>query len=152
MPRLKPTTKFDVIGNLDLIPEKAVGDYIESKQQNHVFSKPPNWDSAGDSIELLYIRNEREHAAMMRLQEEMLANAKSQAASNSARIQKLYKIHANLRKRFIEVNSFIKDCMDKKRFAEKKVAEETAMHEEMREKIENFRQALRNFVSNEIVV
>ncbi|XP_075155800.1 coiled-coil domain-containing protein 42 homolog [Haematobia irritans] len=142
MPRLKPTTKVDVIGNLDLSPEKAVGDYIESKQQKKYFVKPPNWDSAGDSIELLYIRNEREYAAMMRLQEEMLANAKSQAASNSARIQKLYKIHANLRKRFIEVNSFIKDCMDKKRVAEKKVAEETAMHEEMRKKIEKYKESI----------
>uniref|UniRef100_A0A1I8NRZ7 DUF4200 domain-containing protein n=1 Tax=Stomoxys calcitrans TaxID=35570 RepID=A0A1I8NRZ7_STOCA len=142
MPRLKPTTKVDVIGNLDLSPEKAVGDFIESKQQQKFFIKPPNWDSAGDSIELLYIRNEREHAAMMRLQEEMLANAKSQAASNSARISELYKTHTDLRKRFIEVNSFIKDCVDKKRIAEKKVAEETAMHEEMRGKIEKYKTSI----------
>ena len=37
MPRLKPTTKIDVIGNLDLSPEKAVGDFIESKQQDSFF-------------------------------------------------------------------------------------------------------------------
>lgn len=37
MPRIKPTTKIDVIGNLDLSPEKAVGDYIESKQQDAFF-------------------------------------------------------------------------------------------------------------------
>ncbi|XP_061400048.1 coiled-coil domain-containing protein 42 like-2-like [Musca vetustissima] len=142
MPRLKPTTKVDVIGNLDLSPEKAVGDYIESKQQKAFFIKPPNWDSAGDSIELLYIRNEREHAAMMRLQEEMLENAKTQSAGNAARIRKLYKIHANLRKRFIEVNNFIKDCGDKKRMAEKKVAEETAMHEELKEQIAKYKTSI----------
>ncbi|XP_067636189.1 cilia- and flagella-associated protein 73-like [Eurosta solidaginis] len=142
MPRLKPTTKIDVIGNLDLSPEKAVGDYIESKQQDTYFVKPPNWDSAGDSIELLYIRNEREHSIMLRLQEEMLENSKRQAASNASRIRKLYKIQANLRKRFIEVNSFIKDCNDKKRVAEKKVAEEMALHDELAEGIEKFKRAI----------
>ncbi|XP_053948024.1 kinetochore protein Nuf2-like [Anastrepha obliqua] len=142
MPRLKPTTKIDVIGNLDLSPEKAVGDYIESKQQDAYFVKPPNWDSAGDSIELLYIRNEREHSAMLRLQDEMLENSKRQAASNANRIRKLYKIQANLRKRFVEVNSFIKDCDDKKRIAEKKVAEETALHAELTENIEKFKSAI----------
>uniref|UniRef100_A0A1A9W2I6 DUF4200 domain-containing protein n=1 Tax=Glossina brevipalpis TaxID=37001 RepID=A0A1A9W2I6_9MUSC len=132
MPRVKPTTKIDVIGNLDLNPEKAVGDYIESKQQDTYFVKPPNWDSAGDSVELLYIRNEREHSAMLRLQAEMLENSKKQSSSNAKRIRKLYKTHSKLRKRFIEVNSFIKDCVDKKRVAEKKVAEETAQHEMLR--------------------
>uniref|UniRef100_A0A1A9W1Z0 DUF4200 domain-containing protein n=1 Tax=Glossina brevipalpis TaxID=37001 RepID=A0A1A9W1Z0_9MUSC len=135
MPRLKPTTKIDVIGNLDLNPEKAVGDYIESKQQDAYFVKPPNWDSSGDSVELLYIRNEREHAAMLHLQEEMLENSKKQSAGNAKRIRKLYKIHGKLRKRFIEVNSFIKDCADKKRVAEKKVVEETAQHEMLKSDI-----------------
>lgn len=37
MPRIKPTTKLDVLGNLDLRPEEAVGDYIESKQQEKFF-------------------------------------------------------------------------------------------------------------------
>ncbi|XP_039959966.1 kinetochore protein Nuf2-like [Bactrocera tryoni] len=142
MPRLKPTTKIDVIGNLDLSPEKAVGDYIESKQQDVYFVKPPNWDSAGDSIELLYIRNEREHAAMLRLQDEMLENSKRQAASNASRIRKLYKIHAHLRKRFIEVNNFIKDCEDKRRVADKKISEETALHAELAENIEKFKRAI----------
>ncbi|KAI8117806.1 hypothetical protein FF38_00148 [Lucilia cuprina] len=142
MPRLKPTTKIDVIGNLDLSPEKAVGDYIESKQQDAFFVKPPNWDSAGDSVELLFIRNEREHAAMLRLQEEMLENAKRQTASNASRIRKLYKIHGDLRKRFIEVNSFIKDCVDKKRIAEKKVAEEMAMQEVIKEDIKKYKNSI----------
>lgn len=32
MARVTPTTKLDVAGNLDPIPEKTVGEYIESKQ------------------------------------------------------------------------------------------------------------------------
>lgn len=101
--------------------------------------KPPNWDSVGDTVELLYIRNEREHASMLRLQAEMLENARKQAASNAKRIHKLYKIQARLRKRFIEVNSFIKDCIDKKRIADKKVAEEQAKHEILNDNIAKYR-------------
>lgn len=37
MPRIKPTTTVDVLGNLDLRPEEAVGDFIESKQQDKFF-------------------------------------------------------------------------------------------------------------------
>lgn len=37
MPRIKPTTTVDVLGNLDLRPEQAVGDFIESKQQEKFF-------------------------------------------------------------------------------------------------------------------
>lgn len=87
---------------------------------------------------------------MLKLQEEMLENAKKQTASNANRINKLYKIHGDLRKRFIEVNSFIKDCVDKKRVAEKKVAEETAMHEVVKENIKKYKasiQELGKFIS-----
>lgn len=93
-------------------------------------------------MELLFIRNEREHAAMLRLQEEMLENAKRQTSSNADRIRTLNKTHDFLRKRFIEVNSFIKDCVDKKRIAEKKVAEETAMHEVVKENIKKYKSSI----------
>lgn len=76
---------------------------------------------------------------MLRLQAEMLENSRKQSASNAKRIHKLYKIQARLRKRFIEVNSFIKDCIDKKRIADKKVAEEQAKHEVLRVNIEKYR-------------
>lgn len=79
---------------------------------------------------------------MLRLQDEMLENSKRQAASNASRIRKLYKIHAHLRKRFIEVNNFIKDCEDKRRVADKKIAEETALHAELAENIEKFKRAI----------
>lgn len=37
MPRTKPTKKIDVLGNLDLRPEEAVGDYLQSKAQKKYF-------------------------------------------------------------------------------------------------------------------
>ncbi|XP_016963106.1 uncharacterized protein LOC108033332 [Drosophila biarmipes] len=138
MPRVKPTKKLDVLGNLDLRPEDAVGDYISSKQQNKFFVIPPNSDSAGDSIELIYVNNLREHEAMLKLQEEMLSSAKRQSKLNTTRQRNMYKIQERLRKRFIEVNSFIKDCADKKRVAEKTAQAETLYHKELGEGIESF--------------
>ncbi|XP_068145883.1 cilia- and flagella-associated protein 73-like [Drosophila tropicalis] len=139
MPRVKPTKKLDVLGNLDLRPEEAVRDYFISKAQEQFFVKPPKADSAGDSIELLFIHNTREHDAMVELQKEMLDNAKRQTEKNSARVRKMYKIQDRLRKRFISVNSFIKDCMDKKRNAEKTINAEKALHVELSESIEKFK-------------
>lgn len=138
MPRHRPTKKIDVLGNLDVRPEEAVGDYLCSKQQEKYFVIPPNSDSAGDSIELIFVNNVREHDAMIKLQAEMLANAKRQAKVNSTRVRNMYKMQERLRKRFIEVNSFIKDCVDKKRAAEKITNEETIYHKELGEGIESF--------------
>ncbi|XP_017007223.2 coiled-coil domain-containing protein 42 like-2 [Drosophila takahashii] len=138
MPRVKPTKKLDVLGNLDLRPEDAVGDYISSKQQNKFFVIPPNSDSAGDSIELIYVNNLREHDAMLKLQDEMLTSAKRQSKLNTSRERNMYKIQERLRRRFIEVNSFIKDCADKKRIAEKTAQGETLYHKELGEGIESF--------------
>ncbi|EDV54675.1 uncharacterized protein Dere_GG21640 [Drosophila erecta] len=142
MPRVKPTKKLDVLGNLDLRPEDAVGDYISSKQQNKFFVIPPNSDSAGDSIELIFVNNLREHEAMLKLQEEMLTSAKRQTKLNSARVRNMYKIQERLRRRFIEVNSFIKDCADKKRVAEKTAQAETLYHKELGEGIESFKDSI----------
>ncbi|XP_017069635.2 uncharacterized protein LOC108106897 [Drosophila eugracilis] len=142
MPRVKPTKKLDVLGNLDLRPEEAVGDYICSKQQNKFFVIPPNSDSAGDSIELIYVNNLREHNAMLKLQDEMLSSAKRQTKVNSSRVRNMYKIQERLRKRFIEVNSFIKDCAEKKRVADKTAQGETLYHKELGEDIESFKNSI----------
>lgn len=103
---------------------------------------PPNSDSAGDSIELIYVNNLREHEAMLKLQEEMLTSAKRQTKLNSARVRNMYKIQERLRRRFIEVNSFIKDCADKKRVAEKTAQAETLNHKELGEGIESFKDSI----------
>ncbi|KAH8240900.1 hypothetical protein KR026_007376 [Drosophila bipectinata] len=142
MPRVKPTKKVDVLGNLDLRPEEAVGDFLCSKQQDKYFVIPPNADSAGESIELIYVNNVREHESMLKLQAEMLDNAKRQTKLNSSRVRNMYKVQEQLRSRFIEVNSFIKDCGDKKRTAEKIAAEETIYHKELGEDIESFKSSI----------
>ncbi|XP_030562019.1 cilia- and flagella-associated protein 73-like [Drosophila novamexicana] len=142
MPRTKPTKTIDVLGNLDLRPEEAVGDYLLSKLQEKYFIKPPNPDAAGDSIELLYIQNTREHDKMLKLQKEMLADSKRQSSINEARVKKMYKTQEVLRQRFIEVNSFIKDCADKKRIAEQAINCESELHKELSEDIKKFRTSI----------
>ncbi|XP_017854639.1 uncharacterized protein LOC108607990 [Drosophila busckii] len=142
MPRRKPTFKTDVIGDLDLNPEQAVGEYMISRQQERFFVKPPNWDSAGDSVEMLYIQNAREHEAMLLLQKQLLEDAQRQTELNQQRIAQMYRIQERLRKRFIEVNGFIKDCADKKRTAEKIIREQETLHEDLSKNIDEFRRSI----------
>lgn len=104
--------------------------------------KPPNWDSAGDNIEMLYIANLREYDAMKQVQIQLLKDAKRQAALNVQRIRKMYKIQERLRKRFVEVNGFIKDCADKKRSADKSIREETVLHAEVTKEIDEFKTSI----------
>ncbi|KRG02803.1 cilia- and flagella-associated protein 73 isoform X2 [Drosophila mojavensis] len=98
--------------------------------------------SAGDSIELLYIHNIREHEEMLKLQEQMLVNSKRQSKINEARVKHMYETQEKLRQRFIDVNSFIKDCADKKRIAEKAINSERQLHEELSEDIKNFKTSI----------
>ncbi|KAH8274058.1 hypothetical protein KR044_009424 [Drosophila immigrans] len=142
MPRRKPTFKTDVIGTLDLNPEEAVGEYLLSRQQERFFVKPPNWDSAGDSVEMLYIENARENDAMQVLQRQLLVEAQRQAELNHQRIAQMYRIQERLRKRFIEVNGFIKDCADKKRAAEKIIREQEGLHDELSYGIDEYKRAI----------
>ncbi|XP_017151212.2 uncharacterized protein LOC108161460 [Drosophila miranda] len=142
MPRHKPTLTIDVVGNLDLRPEHSVGDYRLSRQQDQYFVKPPNWDSAGDSIEIIYIENLHENNAMKALQKQLLQDAKRQSLVNSQRTRKMYKMQERLRKRFIEVNSFIKDCVEKKRVADKIIHEQKALHVELNKGIHSFKSSL----------
>ncbi|KAM8714934.1 hypothetical protein ACLKA7_002046 [Drosophila subpalustris] len=142
MPRRKPTFKTDVIGNLDLKAEEAVGEYLLSRQQERFFVKPPNWDSAGDSVEMLYIENARENEAMLVLQRQLLEDAQRQSELNHQRIAQMYRMQERLRKRFIEVNGFIKDCADKKRNAEKIIREEESLHEELTKEIDEYKSSI----------
>ncbi|KAH8415016.1 hypothetical protein KR215_011061 [Drosophila sulfurigaster] len=142
MPRRKPTFKTDVIGTLDLNPEEAVGEYLLSRQQERFFVKPPNWDSAGDSVEMLYIENARENEAMQVLQRQLLEEAQRQTELNHQRIASMYRMQERLRKRFIEVNGFIKDCADKKRAAEKIIREQEGLHEELSRGIDDYKTSI----------
>lgn len=91
---------------------------------------------------MLYIANLREYDAMKQLQSQLLKDAKRQTAMNVQRIRKMNKIQDRLRKRFVEVNGFIKDCADKKRSADKSIREESGVHEELTTEIDVFKTSI----------
>lgn len=110
--------------------------------QRLINRKPPNWDSAGDSVEMLYIENARENDAMVVLQRQLLEDAQRQSELNHQRIAQMYRMQERLRKRFIEVNGFIKDCADKKRTAEKIIREEEGLHDELTRGIDEYKRSI----------
>ncbi|XP_055378546.1 uncharacterized protein LOC129610161 [Condylostylus longicornis] len=138
MPRRAPTGKLDVIGKLELSPEKACGFYLESKQQDKYFLKPQQWDNVGDSIELISIKNEREYLAMTKLQREMMESAQRQKILNAHRIEEMYKTQKDLREKFININQFIQECETKRNKAEKKVQMQLKLQQDLKDKINKF--------------
>jgi len=79
---------------------------------------------------------------MLKLQQEMLDNCKQQSLVNSERVREMYRTQEKLRQRFIDVNSFIKDCSDKKRLAEKAINDESQLHEELSKDIKNIKTSI----------
>lgn len=69
---------------------------------------------------------------MLRLQDEMRKKLKIDEIVNEKRIRELYRLDESLREQFISVNDFIRDCEDKERHADEKIATETKGHEEIR--------------------
>lgn len=94
-------------------------------------SKEPYWDIAREGIEFASIQNEREHLEMATLQEEMREKAKLDARLNEKRIDDMYHIQEDLRKKFISVNDFIRECQDKEKLCEEKIMAETTLHNRM---------------------
>lgn len=107
-----------------------------NKKYIHFISKPPIWDTAGDSVELNFIQTKREHEAMLILQKESLEEINRQANANELRTHRLQKIQTNLRKKMIETNIFMRECEEKRLAAEKKVAEELRTHAKLYKNIE----------------
>lgn len=105
-------------------------------------SKEPYWDIARDGIEANAIRNEREHTDMLRLQDEMRRKLKIDEILNEKRIRELYKLDESLREQFITVNDFIRDCEEKERNADEKIAVETKCHQEIYDELAVMRESM----------
>lgn len=95
----------------------------------------------------MYVQNAREHEKMLELQKEMLHNSKKQAEINKERVKEMYATQEKLRERFIDVNTFMKDCADKKRLAEKAIAAETQLHKELNEDIDRFKTSIKELTA-----
>lgn len=79
---------------------------------------------------------------MLVLQRQLLEEAQHQSELNHQRIAQMYRMQERLRKRFIEVNGFIKDCADKKRTAETIIRQQEALHDELTKGIDEFKRSI----------
>lgn len=68
---------------------------------------------------------------MAKLQEEMREKAKLDARLNEKRIDEMYHTQEDLRKKFISVNDFIRECQEKEKLCEEKIGTETVLHKRM---------------------
>lgn len=84
---------------------------------------------------------------MLLLQQEMLDNSKRQSEINKERVKDMYATQEKLRQRFIDVNTFMKDCADKKRLADKAISDETQLHEELNKDIDRFQTSIRELTA-----
>lgn len=82
------------------------------------------------------IQNERDHGEMSKLQDSLRQQAQLDARANEERIAAVYEIKNELRKQFISVNDFIRECERKKNEAEEKLLLETKVCDEKKEEIE----------------
>lgn len=95
----------------------------------------------------MFIHNSREHEKMLALQQEMLHNCRLQSEINKHRVKDMYATQEKLRQRFIDVNTFMKDCADKKRLADKRISDEKQLHEELNEDIDRFKTSIRELTA-----
>lgn len=95
-------------------------------------SKEPYWDVARDGIEAAANQTEREHTDMLRLQEAMREQLKTETVVNEHRVRDIFRLDKEMRNKFIAVNDFIRDCEDKELMAEQKIEIESQGHKKIR--------------------
>jgi Domain of unknown function (DUF4200) len=161
MPRTKPTLKLGVYGSFDINPEQAVSSYFESKLQNELYSlvkiilyilqfpykkiimyiflkysKKPCWDVPREGLQHEAIENEREYVEMSSQQDFFKKKSAIQRKVNEKRIDDMYQTQEKLREKFIAVNQFMKDCMEKSDRAENQISNEVKQQEMLKQEIE----------------
>lgn len=82
------------------------------------------------------IENEREYYEMFEQQEIHKKKAAIQSKVNEKRIDEMYRTQENLREKFVDVNQFMKDSMEKTIRAENQISAELKQQENLKEEIE----------------
>ncbi|KAG5679017.1 hypothetical protein PVAND_008621 [Polypedilum vanderplanki] len=138
MPRTKPTLKLGVYGSFDINPEQAVTSFFESKQQDELYFKKPLWDVPREGLQHEAIENEREFLEMSSQQEIFKRKAAIQKKINERRIEDMHHTQEKLREKFIDTNSFLKECSNKLERTDGEIAKELAKQKIYKEEIEVF--------------
>lgn len=82
------------------------------------------------------IENEREYYEMFEQQETYKKKAAIQSKINEKRIEDMYRTQEELQEKFVDVNQFMKECMEKTVRAETQIASELKQQEVLKKDIE----------------
>lgn len=99
-------------------------------------SKKPCWDVPREGLQHEAIENEREFVEMSTQQEVFQKKAAIQKKINEKRIDDMNETQSNLRERFIQVNEFMRECIEKTVRAENQIEGELAQQEKLKQEIE----------------
>ncbi|CRK95651.1 CLUMA_CG009109, isoform A [Clunio marinus] len=137
MPRKKPTLQLGVYGSFDINPEKAVTSYFESKLQTDLIFKKPCWDVPREGLQHEALENERKFIELSTQQEVFQKKAAIQKKINEKKIDDMHDTQLQLRDKFIKVNDFIKECVEKtvrtETQIEKELKQQKMLNEEIKE-------------------
>ena len=104
-------------------------------KQLFYFSKKPCWDVPREGLQHETIENEREFVEMLSQQEVFKKKAAVQKKINEKRIDDMNDTQSKLREKFIKVNEFMKECVEKTVRAENQIESELKQQETLKEEI-----------------
>lgn len=99
------------------------------------FSKKPCWDVPREGLQHETIENEREFVETLAEQEISKKKAAVQKRFNEKRIEDMYVTQLNLREKFIKVNEFMNECVEKTDRAENQIESELKQQGLLKEQI-----------------
>lgn len=112
-------------------------------------SKKPSWDVPREGLQHEAIENDFQFDDMMSQQEMLKKKAAIQMRINEKRIDDMQKTQQNLREKFIHVNDFMKECMNKTERAEEEITAEREEQETLKGEIEVIERDLKELSSFE---
>lgn len=89
---------------------------------------------------------------MVQLQKEMLKDSKVQQYLNKQRVKEITKAELELRQEFIDCNSFIKDCEQKKKIALSKIEEEKKIQTQLENKISKIEESIKELQDFKVII
>lgn len=104
----------------------------------------PEWDIAHDSIAMNAITHDRDNADVIQRQKDLREETKINGKRNQKRIEKIRKMQADLRLKFIESNDFMRQCSEKETKAIEKINEETDTQRVLQQEIDELEMKIEN--------
>jgi hypothetical protein len=101
-----------------------------------IHSKKPCWDVPREGLQHETIENERNYHEMFNQQDMYKKKAEIQRKVNQKRIEDMQQTQLNLKEKFINVNQFMKECMDKTKRSEEQIDTQLESQKTLKTQIE----------------